>query len=136
MDINNSMMLRTADFQAYQEVREARRAERLAELQEVAPAQKLEQMSEAEKAQNVAYLNTSLQAADSLSEARYSPDLGCIFPWPLFDKIIEGATTKKECDNEEAVQVKKEYKELYMELKRALHMHRISRRSSDRAHMS
>ncbi len=120
MDINNSMMLRAADFQAYREVREARRAERLAELQEVAPAQKLEQMSEAEKAQNTEYLNASLNAAELLSEAKYSSDLGGIFPWPLNDKIIEWATAKKACDNDEAVQVKKEYKELYLELKKGL----------------
>jgi len=120
MDINNNIMLRAADFQAYQEIREARRSERLTELQEVAPAQKLEQMSEAEKAQNVAYLNTSLKAADSLGEAKYTADLGCIFPWPMNDRIIEFVTTPNESDNTEAVQVKKEYKELYMDLKKGL----------------
>jgi hypothetical protein len=120
MDIQQNLALRQNDFQAYVAAREARRAGRVAELQQATPTAEVQEMTEAERAEAAAYLNGSLTGVSTLSEARYPQDISGIFPFPMDDWRIYCATIPRENDNDEALKVKKEYRDLNTEIKKDL----------------
>lgn len=120
MEIQQNLTLRQLDYRAYLEAREARKNEHISKLQEVALAEQIEVMNEAERAAGIAYLNVMMGAAARFNDVRYPDDLNNIFPWPMDDLRIMAATTPRANDNDEARGVKREYKELYMQLKKEL----------------
>ena len=120
VDIKNNGMMRQLDYQAYQELRETRRTDKIEQLRESAPLEQVREKSAAERAEGIGYLNNSMAAVDRMHENRYPYDMTPLFPMSENDKKTEEATAPRECDNEDAQKVRKEYRDLYMEIKKDL----------------
>jgi hypothetical protein len=120
MEIQRDAMMRQVDYQAYREAREAQKTERIEKLKETAPVEQLQELTETERNEGINYLNNSMAAVEKFSETKYPRDLSCLFPPASDDKTIHDATVPRENDNDEAKEVRSEYKELFQEIKKDL----------------
>ena len=101
-----------------EESRKARKQEILKKIEAVSTISRAPGVSEAVRAQYFRFLEALFTVLAQLEEKKYPQNLGSIFKWSSGEELIELVTRLDDADNQQAREIKNEYRKLNNSLKK------------------